>query len=83
MIFNSFNFIVLFPLIFLLYYVIPAKNCKARNMFLLLVSYLLYLQWKPVYALLLLGVTAVTYYSALTGGKGKQPKRILTAGVLV
>ena len=83
MIFNSFNFIVMFPLIFLLYYAIPAKYCKARNMFLLLVSYLLYLQWKPVYALILLGVTAVTYYSALLVEKAKRPKRILTAGVLL
>lgn len=83
MIFNSFNFIVMFPLIFLLYYAIPAKYSKARNMFLLIVSYLLYLQWKPVYALILLGVTAVTYYSALLVEKAKQPKRILTAGVLL
>ena len=83
MIFNSFNFIVLFPLIFLLYYAIPAKYCKARNMFLLLVSYLLYLQWKPVYVLILLGVTAATYYSALLVEKAKRPKRILTAGVLL
>lgn len=83
MIFNSFNFIVLFPLIFLLYYVIPAKYCKARNVFLLLVSYLLYLQWKPVYVLILLGVTAVTYYSALLIEKTKRPKRILTVGILL
>lgn len=83
MIFNSFNFIVMFPLIFLLYYVIPAKYTKGRNMFLLLVSYLLYLQWKPVYALILLGVTAVTYYAAIEVENSKHPKRILTAGVLV
>lgn len=83
MIFNSFNFIVMFPLIFLLYYAIPAKYSKARNMFLLIVSYLLYLQWKPVYALILLGVTAVTYYSALLVEKAKRPKRILTVGVLL
>jgi len=43
MIFNSFNFIVLFPLIFLLYYAIPAHFPKWRNLFLLVVSYLLYL----------------------------------------
>ncbi|SEW24632.1 D-alanyl-lipoteichoic acid acyltransferase DltB, MBOAT superfamily [Prevotella sp. khp7] len=82
-IFNSFNFIVMFPLIFLLYYAIPAKYGKARNMFLLFVGYLLYLQWKPVYALILLGVTAVTYYSALLIEKTKHPKRILTTGVLL
>ena len=73
----------MFPLIFLLYYAIPAKYSKARNMFLLIVSYLLYLQWKPVYALILLGVTAVTYYSALLVEKAKRPKRILTVGVLL
>lgn len=64
MIFNSFNFIVLFPLIFLLYYVIPAKYQRVRNLYLLAVSYLLYLNWKPVYALILLGVTAITFLSA-------------------
>lgn len=83
MIFNSFNFIVLFPLIFLLYYAIPAKYGKARNTYLLAVSYLLYLQWKPVYALILLGVTAVTYYTALCVEKSQRPKAVLTAGVLL
>ena len=65
MIFNSFNFLVLFPLIFTLYYCIPSRLNKLRNLFLLVVSYSLYVGWKPVYALILLGVTAVTYYSAL------------------
>lgn len=83
MIFNSFNFIILFPLIFLLYYAIPVKYHKARNLFLLVVSYLLYLQWKPTYALILLGVTAVTYYAAIKVESSKRPKTILTAGVLV
>lgn len=83
MIFNSFNFIILFPLIFLLYYAIPAKYQKARNLFLLAVSYLLYLQWKPVYALILLGVTAVTFYSAIAIKKAKKPKLVVTIGVLL
>lgn len=83
MIFNSFNFIVLFPLIFLLYYAIPQQYGKARNLYLLAVSYLLYLQWKPIYALILLGVTAVTYYTAWAVEKVKHPKRILTVGVLL
>ena len=62
MIYSSFNFIVLFPLLFLLYYMIPAKSGKWRNGYLLLVSYLLYANWKPAFALILLGVTAVTYF---------------------
>ncbi len=83
MIFNSFNFIVLFPLIFLLYYAIPLSYGKARNMFLLVVSYILYIQWKPAYALILLGVTAVTYMTALKVEKAKHPKTLLTIGVLL
>ena len=83
MIFNSVSFIVLFPCIFLLYYAIPARYGKARNLFLLLVSYLLYLQWKPVYALVLLGVTAVTYLAALMLDRTKRPKATLTVGVLL
>ncbi len=83
MVFNSFNFLILFPLIFLLYYAIPRQYGKARNLYLLLVSYLLYLQWKPVYALILLGVTAVTYAFAIAVEKSKHPKRVLTIGVLL
>lgn len=64
MIFNSFQFLVIFPFVFLLYYVIPARYFKARNVFLLVVSYLLYINWKPAYALILLGVTAITYFCA-------------------
>lgn len=83
MLFNSFNFIVIFPLLFLLYYAIPAKYAKMRNLFLLLVSYLLYLQWKLIYALILLGVTVTTYFSASILTKSKHPKLILTVGVLL
>lgn len=83
MIFNSFNFIVFFPLIFLFYYAIPARFNQGRIVFLLLTSYLLYLQWKPVYALILLGVTFVTWATALALHQSKHPKRILTIGVLL
>lgn len=83
MIFNSFNFLVFFPLIFLLYYIIPVRFGKARNAFLLFVSYLLYLQWKPIYALFLLGVTLVTYFSALLLPKVRKPYLLLVASVLL
>ena len=83
MIFKSFNFIVLFPFIFLLYYAIPAGHGRARNLFLLAVSYLLYMQWKPAYALVLLGVTVVTWLAALLLEKTRHPKRVLAAGVVL
>ena len=83
MIFNSFNFIVLFPIIFLLYYIIPARYNRGRNLYLLLVSYLLYLQWKPVHALILIGVTVITYFAALKVEKSDKPKRVMTIGILL
>ena len=80
MIYNSFNFIVLFPLIFLLYYIIPARYQKGRNVFLLTVSYLLYLNWKPVYALILLGVTGATFLAAIQLKSEGNRKIIMALG---
>ena len=37
-----------------------------RKVLLLLVSYLLYMNWKPVYALVLMGVTLITYCGGLS-----------------
>ena len=82
MIYNSFNYIVFFSLIFLLYYLIPARYQKWRNIFLFAVSYLLYLNWKPVYTLILLGVTLVTYYSARFIERSEKKKQIMILGAL-
>ena len=71
MLFNSFEFLWLFPIIFCVYYLITCRNNLVRkfpkmgNYLLIAISYGLYIKWKPVYALILLGVTAITYYSAL------------------
>ena len=62
MTFNSFAFWLVFPFIFGLYWLIPAKYCQWRKVFLIIVSYLLYMNWKPAFALVLLGVTLVTYW---------------------
>jgi len=83
MIYNSFEFLVTFPLIFLIYYLIPAKLQKGRNMFLLLVSYILYLNWKPTYALILLGVTFVTFFSAKLLENNKKSKLLIMGGTAI
>ena len=61
MTFNSFSFWLVFPLIFGLYWLIPAKWNQWRKVFLIGVSYLLYMNWKPTFALVLLAITLVTY----------------------
>lgn len=44
------------------YWAIPAKQNTWRKVLLIIVSYLLYMNWKPVYALVLFGVTLITYW---------------------
>ena len=65
MLLNTFNFWCIFPLIFAIYWAIPSQWNRMRMVWLLLVSYLLYLNFRPIYGVILVGVTAVTYVGAL------------------
>lgn len=65
MVFNSFNFWLIFPFIFIVYWLIPTKLNRVRNLFLLAVSYLLYMNWKPSFAIVLLGVTAICQWGGV------------------
>lgn len=63
MIFNSFEFLLFFPVVCVIYFAL-GKN-KYRNLFLLIASYYFYMNWKPVYALLILTSTVLTYLCGL------------------
>ena len=63
MLFNSFAFLMFFPVVCIIYYAIP--SVRYRNLFLLIASYYFYMNWEPVYALLLLTSTVITYFSAI------------------
>lgn len=58
MFFNSLSFIIFFPLVVFIYFIIPRK---VRYIWLLIASYYFYMSWNVKYVLLLLGSTAVTY----------------------
>lgn len=62
MLYNSFAFLLFFPAVILLFWICPGRM---RKQFLLVVSYLFYMNWEPRFALLLAGVTLVTFI----GGK--------------
>lgn len=83
MIYNSFNFLVLYPLLFLLYYLIPAGKATYRNSYLLLISYLLYANWMPAYTLILLGLTAITFFLAKQLEVSRSRKKIAVGGALL
>ena len=65
MLFNSLRFLLILPLIFGIHWAIPARYNQWRKVFLILASYLLYMNWKPTYALVLLGVTLITFWGGV------------------
>lgn len=63
MLFNSFAFLLFFPLVCIIYFIISGN--KLRNLFLLLASYYFYMSWNPTYALLIFTSTFVTWSCGL------------------
>lgn len=74
MLFNSFQFFIFLPIIFILFYSI--KN-KYSWLVLLFASYFFYLYLKPEYIIVLIGVTLLNYYSAILISKSSNNKRKL------
>ncbi len=62
MLFNSLDFLIFFPMVLLVYFIIPRK---VRYIWLLVASYYFYMCWNAKYALLLLFSTAITYLSSM------------------
>lgn len=58
MLFNSFSFLIFFPIVVIAYYVIPKK---LRHVWLLVCSCYFYMSWNPRYLLLILFSTVITY----------------------
>lgn len=69
MVFNSFSFLVFFPVVLVLYYAMPQK---LKNTWLLLSSYYFYSCWNIKYCLLLLVCTLVTYFAGLFLGAERK-----------
>lgn len=82
MLFNSFAFLAFFPLVCIIYYALPKLNW--RNLFLLAASYYFYMNWEPVYALLLLASTSITYFAALLAVRYEKNKKLfLILGIVL
>lgn len=66
MLFNSLDFLIFFPIVVLIYFIIPRK---IRYIWLLVASYYFYMCWNTKYALLIGISTLITYTSGLIIGK--------------
>ena len=77
MVFNSFSFLVFFPIVLLIYFIVPRK---IRYIWLLVSSYYFYMSWNPKYAVLIALSTCITYLSGIfiekAGSIKEEKKRI-------
>jgi alginate O-acetyltransferase complex protein AlgI len=71
MLFNSFEFVVFFPVAVLGYYAVPHA---ARWAWLLACSYFFYMCWNPAYVVLILSSTIIDYVAALRMDRAQQDR---------
>lgn len=92
MLFNSLGFLLFFPTVCIVYWLLPGRGV-ARSFFLLVASYWFYMSWQPVYGLLIALVTIAAWGVALcmgdaadsdaVGVKRQRGRRLWLAGGLI
>ena len=85
MLFNSYEFLLFFPVVVATYFVIPQKG---RYLWLLAASYYFYMGWNAKYALLLLASTVITYIcglilNAIRADRVRARKLVVAAGCVL
>lgn len=83
MLFNSIQFLLFFPIITILYWISPHKY---RNTLLLIASYYFYMNWEPVYAIILFFSTITTWTCSLNINRNKnksQRKKFFIICILI
>lgn len=83
MVFTSFNFLIFFPLLAIVYWLTPAKF---RWLLLLIASYFFYINIKPVFALVLAGVTGSTWLFTILMDKttvDSKKKRFMIINIIL
>lgn len=81
MLFNSVEFLIFFPIVTLIYYIVPRK---IRYIWLLISSYYFYMCWNPKHVILLAVSTGITWVCGLLIPHMKKPgtKRAVVIGGL-
>lgn len=81
MLFNSFDFAIFLPIVFILYWGISSKNIRFQNFLLLLASYVFYGWWDAKFLLLIILSTLVDFFIGLAlNAQNNITKRKLLLG---
>ncbi len=84
MLFNSIDFAIFLPIVFVLYWLVLGRSFRAQNTLLLIASCWFYMAFVPVYILILAFTIAVDYVAGILieDSKGAARKRWLTASIV-
>lgn len=81
MLFNSLGYLIFLPVVVLLFWVAPKSW---RSIILLIASYVFYMVWKPIYGLLIFGLTLANFvFGLLIARSEKNKKALMVAAVAV
>lgn len=83
MLFNSFDYLLFFPIILVIFHLMPKKH---RWIMLLGASYYFYMSWKPFFAIFMLISTVVDYWSAIkmdSASSQKERRWYMAASLIV
>ncbi len=84
MLFNSLDFAIFLPIVFVLYWFVFKKNLKAQNLLLVAASYVFYSFWDWRFLILIIISTAMDYFlGILIGSHENKNKRKLLLAVSV
>lgn len=75
MLFNSIEFAIFLPIVFLLYWFVFQRNLKAQNLFIVIVSYIFYGWWDWRFLFLILFSTLQDYAVSYWLSKEERPKQ--------
>src|SRR6187399_1152788 len=75
MLFNSIDFAIFLPIVFILYWFVTNKSLKAQNILLLVSSYFFYACWDWRFLFLLVFSTLLDYYTAIKMSEAKKSNR--------
>lgn len=75
MLFNSIDFAIFLPLVFLFYWFVTKKNLRLQNLLLLVASYFFYAFWDWRFLFLLIFSTLLDYFTGLKMQESENQKR--------
>lgn len=75
MLFNSIDFFIFLPIVFMLYWFVFNKNLKFQNLLLLISSYFFYACWNWKFLFLLIFSTLLDYYTGIKMSEAKNERK--------